>query len=129
MQVQVHPDNHVNGSAGLTAHVESVVTDAMQRFGNRVTRVEVHLGDENSHKKSDNDKRSSMEARPAGLAPIAVTSMASTINEAIDAAADKLVKTLQKTFDKKFDAKGRPSAAEFAAAPEEAEEEIPALEE
>ena len=26
MQVQVHTDNHVHGSAGLTAHVESVVT-------------------------------------------------------------------------------------------------------
>jgi ribosome-associated translation inhibitor RaiA len=129
MQVQVHTDNHVNGSAGLTAHVESVVTDAMQRFGHRVTRVEVHLGDENSHKKSDNDKRCSMEARPSGMAPIAVTSMASTINEAIDAATDKLVKSLQKTFDKKFDAKGRPSAAEFAAAPQAADDDLPTLDE
>lgn len=120
MQVHVHTDNHVNGSAGLTAHVENVVTDALERFGNRITRVEVHLGDENSHKKTGDDKRCSMEARPAGMQPIAVTAMAATINEAIGGAAAKLVKTLDKTFDKKYGAKGRPSAAEFAAAGEPA---------
>ena len=66
MQVQVHTDNHVNGSAGLTAHVESVVTGALDRFGNRVTRVEVHIGDENGHKGGEHDKRCAMEARLSG---------------------------------------------------------------
>jgi hypothetical protein len=114
MQVQVHTDNHVNGSAGLTAHVESVVQDAMSRFGKRLMRVEVHLGDENSHKKNGSDKRCSMEARPAGMQPIAVTAMAATIGEAIEGATSKLVKTLDRTFEKKFDAKGRPSTATLA---------------
>ena len=88
MQVQVHTDNHVNGSAGLTAHVEAVVTDAMSRFGNRVTRVEVHIGDENGHKKGDEDKRCAMEARLSGLQPIAVTGHGASVDIAINAAAD-----------------------------------------
>ena len=113
MQVQVHTNNHVNGSAGLTAHVESVVEGALSRFGHRVTRVEVHIGDENSHKGGEADKRCSMEARLGGLAPITVTGQGGTIDIAINGAVDKLVKTLNRTIDKKYDAKRRPSVAEL----------------
>ena len=110
MQILVHTDNHVEGNEGLTAHVQSVVADAMERFGNRVTRVEVQLTDENSGKKAgDKDKRCAMEARVAGLQPIAVTQLAPTLHQAIDGALGKLEKTLDRTFDKRDDPKGRPS--------------------
>ena len=115
MQVQVHTDNHVNGSAGLTAHVESVVTGALDRFGNRVTRVEVHIGDENGHKGGEHDKRCAMEARLSGLQPIAVTGQGAIVEAAISAAVDKLVRTIDRTLEKKYGAKGRTSTAEFAA--------------
>jgi ribosome-associated translation inhibitor RaiA len=115
MQVQVHTDNHVNGSAGLTAHVESVVTGTLERFGNRVTRVEVHIGDENGHKGGEHDKRCSMEARLAGLQPIAVTGQGGNVETAINAAAEKLERTIDRTLEKKYGAKGRTSTADFAA--------------
>jgi len=115
VQVQVHTDNHVNGSAGLTAHVESVVTGALDRFGNRVTRVEVHIGDENGHKGGEHDKRCAMEARLSGLQPIAVTGQGAIVEAAISAAVDKLVRTIDRTLEKKYGAKGRTSTAEFAA--------------
>src|SRR5690349_5303588 len=102
MQVQVHTDNHVNGSAGLTAHVESVVTGALERFGNRVTRVEVHIGDENAHKGGEQDKRCAMEARLAGLQPIAVTGMGGNVEAAINAAVEKLERTIDRTLEKKY---------------------------
>lgn len=123
MQVQVHTDNHVNGSAGLTAHVESVVTDALSRFGNRVTRVEVHIGDENGHKGGQHDKRCAMEARLSGLQPIAVTGQGESVEVAINAAAEKLLRTLDRTLEKKYGAKGRLSTAEFAASGIEVGEE------
>ena len=115
MQVQVHTDNHVNGSAGLTAHVESIVMGALDRFGNRVTRVEVHIGDENGHKGGEHDKRCAMEARLSGLQPIAVTGQGTIVEAAISAAVDKLVRTIDRTLEKKYGAKGRTSTAEFAA--------------
>lgn len=129
MQVQVHTDNHVNGSAGLTAHVESAVAEALDRFGNRVTRVEVHLGDENGHKGGEHDKRCAMEARLSGLQPIAVTGQGGSVDAAISAAIDKLVRTIDRTLEKKYDAKGRPSAAKFAAIDEVETEEFLAVEE
>ncbi|MBL9163824.1 MAG: HPF/RaiA family ribosome-associated protein [Planctomycetaceae bacterium] len=129
MQIHVHTDNHVQGSAGLTAHVEAVVQEALDRFGNRVIRVEVHLGDENGHKKSDQDKRCGMEARLSNLAPIAVAAHGDTLDMAISGAIDKLVRTIDRTLDKKFGAKGRTSTAEFASADDVETEEFLATDE
>jgi ribosomal subunit interface protein len=110
MQILVNTDNHIDGSEGLRSHVESAVADAMERFGNRVTRVEVQLTDENSSKKGgDKDKRCAMEARLAGLAPIAVSELAPTLHQAIDGALEKLEKSLDRTLAKRDDPKGRPS--------------------
>jgi ribosomal subunit interface protein len=110
MQILVNTANHVEGNDGLREHVESVVADAMERFGNRVTRVEVQLTDENSSKKAgDKDKRCAMEARVAGLSPIAVSELAPTVHQAIDGAIEKLEKSLDRTLSKRDDPKGRPS--------------------
>ena len=110
MQIQVNTNNHVEGTAELTRHVESVVEAALGRFGERITRVEVHLGDENSSSKSgDSDKRCAMEARLAGLQPIAVTELAPSLDEALSGAADKLEKVLDRTLGRLDDVKGRTS--------------------
>lgn len=108
--VQVHTDNHVQGGTTLTREVEVAVDATLGRFGDRITRVEVHLGDENSSSKAgDDDKRCVMEARLAGLSPITVTHHAASISEAIDGAAEKLEKTLTRTVDRLNDPKGRTS--------------------
>jgi ribosomal subunit interface protein len=109
MQIQINTDNHIEGSEGLRSHVESAVADAMERFGNRVTRVEVQLTDENSSKKGGEDKRCAMEARLAGLSPIAVSHQAATLHQAIDGALARLEKSLDRTIAKRDDPKGRTS--------------------
>jgi ribosomal subunit interface protein len=111
MQILLTTDNHIDGNAKLTNYVESLVADALEQFGNRITRVEVHLIDQNSHKSGGNDKRCSMEARVGGLAPVSVTADAATVDQALGGAIDKLEKSLRKTFDKLGDHKGRPSMA------------------
>ncbi len=112
MQVQVHTDNHIEGSAELFSHVEGAVELALGRFEDRITRVEVYLSDQNSSQKGgDNDKRCTMEARPSGLQPITVTHEGATLDQAIDGAADKMEKTLTRTLDRLGDHKGRTSFA------------------
>ena len=115
MQVQVHTDNHVNGSAGLTAHVESVVAGALERFGNRVTRVEVHIGDQNGHKGGEHDKRCAMEARLAVLQPIAVTGQGGSVETAINGAVAKLERMVDQTLEKKYRHNRHTSKADVAA--------------
>lgn len=110
MQVLVSTDNYVEGSQELSSHVESVLEDSLARFGERLIRVEVHIGDENSSSKSDDaDKRCAMEARLAGLPPIAVTHKAAQIDQAIYGAVEKLEKTLDRKLGKHNDHKGRTS--------------------
>jgi hypothetical protein len=54
--------------------MEAVVRDSLDRFSEQITRVEVHLSDQNSDKKFGNeDKRCLLEARLAGLQPISVS--------------------------------------------------------
>lgn len=73
----------------------------MKRFGDQITRVEVHLSDENSDKKSGKkDKRCLIEARLAGLQPLAVSHEAATMEHAVDGAVDKLMRSIDTTLGK-----------------------------
>lgn len=108
MIIQVHMDNHLRGSQDWTAHVESVVAAAVDRFGGQVTRVEVHFSDETGGtKEKADDKRCLLEARLAGMKPISVSNDASNLEEALAGAADKLEKTLERSLGKLHQAKGR----------------------
>ena len=100
MQVIVRTDNNLN-SGDLQNYVESAVTAAVGRFGQQVTRVEAHVGDDNSRSKSGaNDMRCMLEARVAGAKPVAVTHQAENVKQAVNGAADKLLKALESTLGK-----------------------------
>ena len=95
MQIQVNTDSHVEGNAELTSEVESIVQQALGRFGDRITRVEVFFSDENSSEKSgERDKRCVIEARLGGLQPITVSHQGSSLDQALLGAAGRLEKTL-----------------------------------
>lgn len=109
MKIQVHTDNTIEGSVGLTQHVESVVSDTLGRFAGQITRVEVHLRDVNGPRVAGDDKRCLMEARLAGRQPTVVTHDAPTLNTAIDGAVEKLERSLDRLLDKLSQRKGRGS--------------------
>lgn len=98
MNIHVNHDHTIAGSAGLKAHVESVVESSLGHFQQRITRVEVHLTDENGGKSGTDDKRCVMEARVEGRHPNAVTHHAGTIDDAIDGAAEKLKRSIESTL-------------------------------
>ena len=111
MQVQVSTDNHITGGDELTQRVRDTVDSVLGRFADHLTRVEVHLSDENGQKRKDGDKRCAIEARPAGRQPVAVTHHANTLDDAIDGAAEQLSRLLDSTYGKLSDHKGRTSFA------------------
>ena len=94
MQVQVHTDNHVEGRDELVSQVEDEVGAALERFAKQITRVDVHLADENAAKASPDDKRCTIEVRAAGFDPVAVTHHADNLGDARTGATKKLVKAL-----------------------------------
>ncbi|VAW45369.1 Ribosome-associated inhibitor A [hydrothermal vent metagenome] len=101
MQIQVNTDHNVKGSDLLRQHVESLLNDSLSNFKDEITRVEVHISDENSHKGGDDDLRCTMEARIRGLQPIAVTHHAENIDVAIAGAADRIARSVRKTVEKR----------------------------
>lgn len=99
MQIQInHAD--VSHSDALDTHVREQVEHATGRFADRLTRVEVHLRDENSpHKGGGDDMHAMFEARPAGRDPIAVEASGRDIYAAIRGAGEKLERALAKRLD------------------------------
>lgn len=101
MLVNVRTDRNIEGHEELARRVEDDVRSALARYGERLTRVEVHLGDENSPKKGGAaDKRCAVEVRPAGLRPIAARHEAETLELALHGALDKVRRALARTLGK-----------------------------
>ena len=110
MQIQINTDHNIEGREALAAHVSGVVENALSRFSDQVTRVEVHLSDENSNKGGQNDMRCVMEARLQGRQPVAVTHQAATLHQAVDGAADKLTRLVEGTIGRLRYQRGRASS-------------------
>jgi ribosome-associated translation inhibitor RaiA len=100
MQIQFNTDKNVAGSEELVAASTSIITEELSRFSTQITRVEVHLSDEDGNKDGVNDKRCLMEARLAGMKPIAVTNHANTHELAVFGAVDKLKASLEKATER-----------------------------
>jgi ribosome-associated translation inhibitor RaiA len=110
MRVQLNTDRHIVAHDELAHQVETVMEGTVGRFADQITRVEVHLSDENSQKGGGDDKRCLLEARLAGLQPMAVSHQAATLPQAIDGAAQKLARALESTLGRLGREKGRPSS-------------------
>lgn len=98
MQIQINTDHNIHGGEDLSRRVHQIIEDSVAHLSERITRIEAHLSDENSGKHGPNDKRCMLEARVAGLDPIAVTHQASSMQIAIQGATDKLEKALERTL-------------------------------
>ena len=98
MQVLLNSDHSVADFAAMSTHVDAVVGEALNHLRDHITRVEVHVGDENGKKPGPDDKRCMMEARLGNRKPIAVTHHADTIESAVHGAARRLAKALDKVI-------------------------------
>lgn len=98
MQIQVNTDNNIQGREQFADKVKEAIENKLDRFADEITRVEVHLSDENSLKGGEDDKRCMIEARLKGRQPISVTHHAATLEQAIGTAANKLKKSIENDF-------------------------------
>jgi ribosome-associated translation inhibitor RaiA len=100
MQIQVNSDNHIESSIRLEEWVRTTVESTLDRYEEDLTRVEVHIRDENGDKPGPHDIRCQMEARPKGHQPISVTHKADSLDQAVEGAAVKLDHALEHLFGK-----------------------------
>lgn len=100
MQIQFNTDKTIEGHERMQNHFSAEIEEKLKRFEDKITRLEIHIGDENSDKFGLDDKRCVIEAKLAGLNPLVVTHNADTIEKAFSGAADKIKKVLTTTYDK-----------------------------
>jgi len=109
MQIQLNTDKHVQGDDALNAWVEHELRERLDRFGDAITRVEVHIRDINGARGGAQDKRCKLEARLAGRQPVAVSHDADKVADAMFGAVDKLQRLLDTALGRARDAAGRVS--------------------
>ncbi|RJY09945.1 HPF/RaiA family ribosome-associated protein [Aurantiacibacter aquimixticola] len=100
MQVQFNTDHTVTGDQDVAARIEAAVRERLARFEDRLTRIEIHVRDENGAKHGPDDKSCTIEARPRGGKPIGVTGKASKVDAAARQAAGTLAQRLERHFGK-----------------------------
>jgi len=104
MKIQINTDHNIEGNQTLTEQISGVMENALSRYSEHITQVDVHLSDENSNKKGgNNDMRCLIEVQLKSRQPIAVTHQADTLNEAVDGALDKLAKSIESTLERLHD--------------------------
>lgn len=94
MNIQVNTDHNIEGSAELNRYVSTSLGDVLERFKVAITRIEVHLSDENASKTGGMDKRCLLEARISHHQPIVVSHHDTSIHQAIETASGKLLRAL-----------------------------------
>ena len=95
MTIQINTDKNVTVHEAFESQLDGMLTDELSRFSEHITRLEVHLSDENGSKQEQNDKRCMIEARLKGRQPIAVTANANDYESAVSGAIEKLKSSLE----------------------------------
>ncbi len=106
MEIQINTANNLEGRQATTEKLEASVRDRLSRFSDRLTRVELHVGDETGERTGGTEIRCQIEARPAGRDPVSVTDQARSIDQAAAGALGKMATTLDRMFGQTSDRKG-----------------------
>ncbi|MBT8388860.1 MAG: HPF/RaiA family ribosome-associated protein [Altererythrobacter sp.] len=98
MQFQFNSDSSVMGTDNVAERIEEQVRAKLARFEDRLTRLEVHVSDENARKGGGDDKTCLIEARPRGAKPIGVTEHAADVDTASRKAANTMAQRLERVL-------------------------------
>lgn len=106
MRFQFSSDNHTSGDTRVAERIEEVVRARLHRIEDRLTRIEVHVGDVNGPRDRGDDKRCVVEVRPTGMAPISATDQGPSIEAAANGAADKVLAAFDRQIGRRTTRKG-----------------------
>ncbi len=100
MKIILNTDKNIPGDTRLEEYLSTLIEEELSHFSEHITRIEIHLADENGPKNGQNDKRCTLEARLEGKKPIAVTCHANSVEQSVNEALDKLKNMLSSIMDR-----------------------------
>lgn len=98
--IQINTDKNLSVHEAFEAQLENFLSEKLSRFSEHITRLEVHLSDENGNKKGENDNKCIIEARLEGRQPIAVSDRANDYERAVGGAIEKIKNALDTVVGK-----------------------------
>src|SRR6187549_1427795 len=98
MTIQFNSDKNLTVHEEFRDKLNTSLSEGLNRFSEHITRLEVHLSDENGQKFGQNDKKCLLEARVEGRSPIVVSAGANNYQVAVYSAIDKLNSSLDTFF-------------------------------
>lgn len=100
MTILVNTDNHIEGKEELNNYITNLYTEKLSRFNSHLTRIEVHLSDENAGKAGTDDKKCSIEAKIEGADPIFASAQSDEMSKAIHEGLQKIKRGIEHHLDK-----------------------------
>ncbi len=100
MLIQFNADKHLTIHEDFNNKLSAHIKEKLSRFSEHITRIEVHLSDDNGSKQGPDDKKCLLEARVEGRPPVVVSATGNNYEIAVDAAIVKIRSSLDTIFDK-----------------------------
>jgi ribosomal subunit interface protein len=103
MQIQLNTDKNIEGTENMEAYFKERLEQGLQHFREYITRLEVHVSDQNADKEGADDIQCRIEARVRGQKPVLVESRADNQEAALNGAIDKIQGVMRKVKGKMKD--------------------------
>ena len=94
MIIQFNTNKTIEGEERLQSYYTSLIDEKLKRFESHLTRIEVHLTNENGDIEGRPLIQCVLEARMEGKQPIAVTAQSEVVEKAVSSAIEKLKSAL-----------------------------------
>jgi ribosome-associated translation inhibitor RaiA len=116
MQVLLNTDPQLDGRHKMAEHLDTIVREALGRFGEQITRVEAHVAEAGDHASATpGDITCTLEARLVGLEPVVAKDHAATAHQAMHNAVAKLKRAITTVLDKHDNKRGNTRVSDAAA--------------
>lgn len=100
MIIQLNADKNLTIHSEYESQITEKLNKDLERYREHISRVEVHLSDENGSKAGLNDKKCLLEARFEGKQPIVASDLGDTYDLALKGATEKLKNALKTVVSK-----------------------------
>jgi len=90
MKIQFNTDKNIEGTEMLKTFVSEKINSGLKHFVDKITRIEVHLSDQNADKGGTDDIQCKIEARVESIQPVMVVSKSESKEIALSDAVDKM---------------------------------------
>jgi hypothetical protein len=100
MKILVNSDSSIPMDARLAKYIVGEASELLDRFSDRLTRVEIHISDIDRGKTGKVDKRCLVEVRPTRMKPLVASAQTKDVETSVNQAMRKIVRGLNTTLGK-----------------------------